>query len=237
MAPMFALLYLGVHLSTSYLGGLPETPFRFVLSVVMVLGGVGLALYKVFTLEHRRVNLRLGYEGEMAVAQELNQLMRQGVILFHDVPGAGFNIDHVLVGPNGVYAIETKARMKPKRDKGKDDAKVVFDGKSLAFPTWKETEPVEQAAYQAKWLSKWLSSAVGETVDARPALALPGWFVERTGRSDVAVFNPKTAGFLAKGWLKEPLSTAQVQRIEHQLDQRCRDVESSIYGKKKPSEK
>ena len=39
-----------------------------------------------------------------------------------------FNIDHVIIGPAGVYAVETKARRKPETGKGRSDARVVYDG-------------------------------------------------------------------------------------------------------------
>jgi hypothetical protein len=32
------------------------------------------------------------------------------------------NIDHVVIGKNGVFAVETKGRSKPMRGKGNDDA-------------------------------------------------------------------------------------------------------------------
>ncbi|MEW6677763.1 MAG: nuclease-related domain-containing protein [Pseudomonadota bacterium] len=233
ITPLMALLVFAIHVSTSYFGGRPESPSRLFISVSLALCVLGFGYYKLSTLVRKRAKLRQGYEGEVAVAQELNQLMRHGAAIFHDVPGDGFNIDHVLVGKNGIYAIETKSRMKSMRDKGKDAAKVVFDGKCLVFPTWKETQPLEQAAIQAKWLSKWLSSAVGEPVEVRPAVALPGWYVEQIGRSSVHVFNPKMANFLAKGWLREPLSSVLLTRIEHQLDQRCRNVEPTLFGKQK----
>lgn len=230
--PLLVVVVFASHISASYLGGQPETMFRLVLSSVMALGVMTYGLIKISRLVRRRANLQIGYEGELAVAQELSQLMRSGALVFHDVPGEGFNIDHVVVSPNGAYAIETKARTKPLRDMGKDDAKVVFDGKTLIFPTWQEADPLDQAARQARWLSKWLSGAVGEQVEVKAGLALPGWFVERTGRADVAVFNPKSTQFLLKGWLKEPMSENLIKRIAHQLDQRCRDVEPALYRKK-----
>jgi hypothetical protein len=230
--PLIVVVVFASHISASYLGGQPETLLRFFLSSVLGLGALTYGLIKIYCLARRRANLQIGYEGELAVAQELSQLMRGGALVFHDVPGEGFNIDHVVVSPNGAYAIETKARTKPLRDMGKDDAKVVFDGKTLTFPTWQETDPLDQAARQAKWLSRWLSGAVGEQVGVRGGLALPGWFVDRTGRADVAVFNPKSTQFLMKGWLKEPMPETLIKRIAHQLDQRCRDVEPALYGKK-----
>lgn len=230
--PLVVVVVFASHISASYLGGQPETLLRYLLSSAL---GAGVLIYgfaKISGLVRRRANLQIGYEGELAVAQELSQLMRSGAWVFHDVPGEGFNIDHVVVTPNGAYAIETKARTKPMRDMGKDDAKVVFDGKALSFPTWQETDPLDQASRQARWLSKWLGSAVGEQVEVRGGLALPGWFVDRTGRAEVAVFNPKSPQFLLKGWLKEPMPETLMKRIAHQLDQRCRDVEPALYGKK-----
>lgn len=51
---------------------------------------------------------RLGFEGERYVAEELNQLMADGFRVFHDVPFDTYNIDHVLVGPTGVFVSKPK---------------------------------------------------------------------------------------------------------------------------------
>lgn len=78
--------------------------------------GIGLTVYCLTNLL-KHLNLRrsyqLGYEGEIAVGQELNQLMLDGYRVYHDFPGDKFNIDHIVVGPPGVFAVETKARSKP----------------------------------------------------------------------------------------------------------------------------
>src|SRR3954452_1114585 len=53
-----------------------------------------------------------GAEGEEATADILGALSAEGWRVFHDVrwPGrAQANIDHVLVGPGGVFVIDTKA--------------------------------------------------------------------------------------------------------------------------------
>lgn len=86
------------------------------------------------------------------------------------------NIDHVVVGPAGVFAVETKARAKSTSDNRSADAKVTDDGKCLHFPRWKEVKPLEQAKNQAVWLERWLSSATGDTlastIPGRPATVL-----------------------------------------------------------------
>lgn len=177
--------------------------------------------------------LRLGLDAELAVGQELNHLMRLGCHVYHDFPAEEFNIDHVVVGPGGVFAVETKGRSKPDKGRGILDAKVIYDGDALRFPDWHEAQPIQQSKRQAVWLSKWLSSATGEQINVRPVLALPGWFVERTKAGDVIVINGKSPHVLAKTGSNGKLSDASIQRISHQLEQRCRDVEPVAYRKYK----
>lgn len=54
-------------------------------------------------------NIRKGLEGEQSVASELSYLGDE-FLLLNDVmlPGARGNIDHVLVGPTGIFVFETK---------------------------------------------------------------------------------------------------------------------------------
>jgi hypothetical protein len=194
---------------------------------------VGFLIYQARTLYNtlgRRNNLRLGLDCEQAVGQELNQLMLDGCRVFHDFDADGFNIDHIVIGSNGVFAIETKGRAKPDRGRGKEDVRVVYDGKSLQFPTWKETEPLEQAKRQAVWLSSWLTKATGDQIVAKPALALPGWYVDRQGK-DLLVYSGKNPRFIATISTETPLTAAMIERAAYQIEQKCRDVEPQAYKK------
>ena len=173
---------------------------------------------------HRIDDLRAGYDAELAVGQELDQLMRQGARVFHDFPGEKFNVDHVVICPSGLFAVETKGFTKPRDIAGRAGATVTFDGKHLKFPTWTTTEPLDQAARQAQWLAKWTGSAVGEAVPVMPVLVLPGWWVERKGRGDVRVISGgEVTSLLSR--TSAVLSEQLMQRIAHQVEQRCRVVE------------
>lgn len=100
---------------------------------VLALGAVFVVI-KIVALMGRIRDLSLGRDAEVAVGQELNQLARDGFDVFHDVYGDGpFNVDHVVVGRSGVYAIETKGRSKPLRN-GKAEFKVRIEGDRLVFP-------------------------------------------------------------------------------------------------------
>lgn len=230
---MFPMLVFSIHLALSYIGGEPETAFRIVLSVFVGVFGVVYLSWRLVKLGKARYQLQCGLEAETAVAQELDQLMRQGAIVFHDFPAEEFNIDHVVITRGGVFAVETKSRLKPDRGGGAEDAKVTLESDALRFPDWLEKSMLEQARWQAKWLSRWLSTAVGAQVEAKPVLALPGWYVDRKSKCDVRVISGREAKSLLSGWRGESLSEEMVRRIAHQVEQRCRDVGPTRYRRAK----
>lgn len=226
--PAIPLYVYSVHISESYFGGKPETSFRILASALPALVALTFLSVKLIKLLSLRRRLRLAYDAELAVGQEINQLMLCGYSVYHDFPAEGFNIDHVVAGPAGVFAVETKGRAKPITGNGKSDAEVVYDGETLRFPGWIERKPIEQAVSQSSWLAKWLSSATGEAVNVQPVLTLPGWFVRRVSPNGIAVINPKIFPSLLKK-RGNGLSEGQIKRVIHQLDQRCRDVEPKAY--------
>lgn len=214
-----------LYLSTRYIADTKVSPYSFVIAAVGLLVYFSFRLNQAFVRRHKE---QLGLDCERAVGQELNQLMLDGYRIFHDVPADNFNIDHVVVGSNGVFAIETKGRPKPDRGKGQEDVKVTYEGAWLQFPTWREKEPLEQAKRQATWLTEWLSKAVGEKVSVRPVLALPGWFVDRKAK-DLLIYNGKNPQYLTKIQTDTPLTAELIQRIAHQVEQQCRDVKPLAY--------
>ena len=199
------------------------------LYLFVALAVIALASSRIVKIYREAMAWRMGWDAEVASGQELDQLMRRGAHVFHDLPAADFNVDHVLVCAAGVFSIETKSRLKPPRG-DKNGGKVIYDGISLKFPGWVETAPLEQARRQARWLGEDLSKAVGARIPVTPVLALPGWYVEAVGRSDVRVLNPKGFRFLldTKG---DVLSDDVIGRVAYQLDQRCRNIDAAFSGK------
>jgi len=73
-------------------------------------------------------------------------------------------------------------------------------------------------------LSLELTKATAEPVKVNAIVALPGWYVERKGRSEVNVLNPSEIRQAVITNDKPQLSPAQIQRIADHLEQKCRDV-------------
>jgi hypothetical protein len=196
---------------------------------VIFLSMFGLAAAVCAVVTWRRLkqirDYRRGLAGEQAVAEQLQPLFASGYQIFHDIPGSGkWNIDHVAVGPAGVFAIETKYRTKRPGKLSERDNEAIFDGNKIQFPSGYDTKAPEQARQNARWLATMLTKATGERVTVQPIVALPGWWVTLKANSDVKVLSGKqVAGFISK----EPaqLSNKAIQQISYQLEQRCRDVE------------
>ena len=226
MMIVMPILFYAFYISDLYI---QNRPLSLNLALVYTAAGlliIGYLIFKMVRLFNLRRITRLGYEGEVAAGQELNQMMLQGHHVYHDFVADKFNIDHVVVGPAGVFAVETKARAKPTSDNRSADAKVTYDGKCLHFPKWKEVKPLEQAKAQAVWLERWLSSATGEKTQVRPVVTLPGWFITRTSSDGILVINPKQFIGIAKPINGNTLDERRIKSIVHQIDQRCRNIES-----------
>lgn len=175
--------------------------FLSVLSVIAILGTIGWSARKTMLVMRELKMTRAGIEGEMATAQLLSPLLAKGWKLFHDIPGKRGNIDHVLVGPGGVFAIETKFRSKPQSIKGKESATARYDGEAIQFPTGKDTLAIQQAAAVSREMAATLAGKLGEPVSVSPVVSLPGWFVTTTCKpapGQVAVINPKSHGLFER---------------------------------------
>jgi len=177
---------------------------------------------KIFRKLRKVWDYKLGYKGECAVGQELNQLVADGFQVFHDLPFENFNIDHVLVGPAGVWAVETKTRRKPAALKGVARATVIYDGRALQFPWGTDTHGLDQAERNAKTLGQWLTASTGEATPVNAMLVLPGWWVERKARGSVTVLNSKEVRRAFPTRVTQPLPPDRIQRIAFQLTERCR---------------
>lgn len=173
-----------------------DIPAKIMTVVAAVIFAASLTYYipKMVRGWHRLRQLRRARDGERAVAEYLDTLRETGHRVFHDIVGTGFNVDHIIVGPKGVFTIETKTLNKREGQ----NVSLRFDGKTVyvgnvALPD----NPVPQALAQVTWLKRTLLESTGKTFAVKPVVVFPGWFVETSDRSEVWVLEPKALrGFL-----------------------------------------
>lgn len=163
------------------------------------------AAYKVWKTKQRVAQIKLGRDGERVVAQYLEWFRSSNYFVFHDVPSGDANVDHVLIGPQGVFTIETKTHSKPLRGACKvtvDSGVVRANGAVL------DRNPIVQAKAQANWLRNFLAESQFNA-PVWPVVAFPGWFVEP--------FDVKATG----AWVLEPKALSKF--IENEPERLSRE--------------
>jgi len=198
MAPMMVSLLLLVWAAQEWMRYyLPGPPRPWITTFVAALS-VAYSLWQLRKHWPKIKALRLAEDGEKAVGQFLDTLRASGYQVFHDVVGEGFNVDHVVIGPAGIYTIETKTWKKPQRG----SPEIQFDGELLtAAGRTPDRDPVIQAKAQAGWMKQLLQASTGKSYFVRPVIVFPGWYVKasRESRRDLWVLEPKALpSFLAQ---------------------------------------
>lgn len=151
---------------------------------------IAYSAYRITRIRKKIKNLKLGRDGEREVAEILDELRAKGYAVLHDIGAENFNVDHVVVSPHGIYAIETKTREKP------PDGKISFSGEDIIAGGFNiGSSAIRQVIAGAKWLQDLLAESTGRKFPVKPVLVFPGWFVQqpmpRELQGRVWVLNPK----------------------------------------------
>jgi Nuclease-related domain len=141
---------------------------------------------RIFLAQAKRI--KQGRDGERIVAEQLEKLRAHGYRIFHDLVAGNFNVDHVLVGPSGVFAVETKT---PSKGKGRNQ--IQFDGEKITVNgITLPRNPIIQSKSNAKWLHDMLAGITGKPYWVKPVVVFPSWDVRRKTKDDeVLVLNHK----------------------------------------------
>lgn len=206
--------------------------------LIFAAGLVALAYFiqRLVRLITEKRHLVVATSAEVATGQYINQLMRYGYWVFHDVSLAGQQLQHLIVGPAGVFVVESKAHRVPRKYLKPDAerAQVNFDGAQLVYPDWTDTDPIQAVLRQSQIIGKWLSSKISDTVTPQPVLALPGWYVQSSDWKRVIACNPSNPAIIVKGSNQARLDATTVREILLSLKQATRDKLLQIPASKVP---
>lgn len=211
------------------LSGVAED-FLFTVSVAGL--AIGYFAQRVLVLYTQIWRLRRIINAQTICGQSLNQLMRQGYWVLHDFPlqGGKSIVQHLVVGPAGIFVVETKDRMP---HAGRKKLAVKFDGKTIHYPGWRDTNPVQRVMSQTAWLNKWLSKQLGEVVGAQMVLALPGWNVQTADWKQAIVCNPRTPKLIINATNQKRLDVTSIREVMAQLQSTMNTkVKADITGRR-----
>ena len=191
-----------------------------VLATILAIMAIGVFVFKFLKSRKKIKYLKLGRDGERAVGEFLERLRQDGCIVFHDIVGDKFNLDHVVLSPKGIYAIETKTYSKPK---GKE-ARVHYDGIHLNIDSIGNKDDILiQIEAESSWLKETLKESTGKEFAVKPVVVFPGWYVESENHNKHWVLNPKGLPKFIESQ-KESLSMEDVKLAAYHLSRYIRTL-------------
>ena len=163
-------------------------------------------------------------------SRQLARLRREGYFALdaRSIPDSREFIDHLVIGPSGVYAIDSE----------KWDAKLpvrTLNGKRLYLGPESQKERLEHALWEASQASAILSAALGYEVPVRAALAIYGpkipWEIATIRNVDVFTGTALRRYLKRRGKAKDgvvPLTREQVRTIYDTASRMLPDVAPSM---------
>ena len=169
---------------------IPLEPIFLISPTIVVVILVLFSLWKISQLKRQIQNYKMGRDGERAVAERLDNLIRRThCYVYHDVVleinKVKFNIDHIIVSTYGLFVVETKTRSKPASGK----PTIEFDGytvKLIGHPI--DSSPIQQAQRNVQRLKEKIpSNIIGRPFEITAIIVYPGWWIDnermRKGKS------------------------------------------------------
>ena len=157
------------------LPGAPVFPATTVMLAAIVVGIVAMigAARTVWSVNPATEARRKGALGEEAVGSRLNKLAKQGFVILHDrsIPGSRANIDHLVIGPTGVFVVDAKnyaSRMTLSRG-------TLWTGRTPL------NETLSTVAWEARQAANAIASGVGYPLIVDPVISVVGTQIGREG--------------------------------------------------------
>ncbi len=191
---------------------------------------VGFLLYgtnKLRRLDAKKKRLQRVYAGIQMVAQEINRLTASGYHVYHDFPSGRFHIDHIVVGPTGVFAIRSRIPSCLDRAVGDSARLVSAAGEKLSTAKVIDRTTIRTTVYHAAWLANWLLTAAGDAVRVQPLLTLPGFRFEFADTPEIISADPMRIVGAIRTTRANPLGIEAIQRLCNEIEGKYRRAERS----------
>jgi Nuclease-related domain len=182
-----------------------------------VVAAIADTIYQSRRLPGRRVKMT---GAQRHTRRQLHKLARAGYRAMHGnlIPDSEEQIDHLVVGPAGVFAIDSESWDKHLVVRTKN-------ARQLWHGPFSMKERLEHARWESERAAELLSGAVGSPVTVRPAMAVYGpripWDVATIREVDV-FSGPRLRKYLRRRARQEgqsPLDAAEVERIYRAANQ------------------
>lgn len=150
---------------------------------------------------------RVGADGEETIGAKLEKLTKDGWYVLHSVPVGkrGSDIDHVVIGPGGVFTVNTK----------KHPGKKVWVSKNSILVNGQRTDYLRNSRFEGERATKLLTAAAGFPVFVKPVLI----FTTATLIPDVTIQSkPDDVGMLDRMDIPRAFKRSTVVLTPEQVD-------------------
>ena len=214
---VFAMLFAAAYLlqAEQLFAGYPTWQLSLLLGFLLL--AAMFAVYKiVFTFRAAR-RARLLRDASLAIGHELQQLSSASTRLFHDVETSAGVIDHVVIGRQGIYAVNVIAR------RSSEGASARILENRVRFSASEEQISVVPDLAKNSRLAKHFTQLIGQAVRVRSVIAVPGWETPEQADERHLVVNERNVAMLL-GWKDKSdlLMDDDVQILVQDLRLRCR---------------
>ncbi len=160
--------------------------------------------------------LRFLRDANIAIGHQLQWISSDYGRVFHDVPVPSGVVDHVMLGPAGVYAVSVIARRTAKAGETR------INGDEVQFRPTRTASDVNEIETTISELAYELSKQVGHNIRVRSVIAVPGWDVSSQAGSEHLLVNERNLPML-RGWKDQAdyLMNEDVDALQSWLSARC----------------
>ena len=193
------------------------------------LGGAALfALYRLVRTVRSWRQVKFLTDASIAVGHSLQRIASGHGRVFHDVATSAGIVDHVIVGPSGIYAVNVVARRSVRKGTAQ------LSGNELHFSPRDRTVSIVDIAAKTTRLERDFRQLLKNSVRVRSVIAVPGWRIADQASEGHLVVNERTLPML-RGWKDEAdyLMNEDVEALHNHLTSTCKRSRTSRPKKKR----
>ena len=182
-----------------------------------LLAAAGFALYRLVRTIRQWRQVRFLRDANIAVGHSLQRIAVGHGRVFHDLVTPAGVVDHVIVGPGGIYAINVVAHRAMRRES------VQLADSELRFNPDGKTISIVDIASTTTRLEQEFRDLLRNSVRVRSVIAVPGWHAEAQSSDGHLVVNERTLPMI-RGWRDEAdyLMDEDVQTLHQHLTKTCK---------------
>jgi hypothetical protein len=210
------------YLTYLYLSKTPAGRLDLIYLVCLLVGFLLYGTNKLRRLDAKKKRLLRTFAGIQMVAQEINRLSVAGYHVYHDFPSGRFHIDHVVVGPTGVFAVRSRIPSCLDRVARDKPHPISAAGEILTTKKATDTTTIRTTVFHAAWLANWLLTAAGDAVRVQPLLTLPGYRFEFADNPEIVAVDPTRIVSTVRANRASHLGIETIQRLRNEIERKYR---------------